>query len=163
MLFKGVKLFDKARINTDALFNSMEVIYSNEAYKRKSVLISILEDFIDASFTYSRIFIAIVRKSEFSKAEKIFLFLLKYTGKSRIPIWLEFDQINDAVNFVENTVIALGNLLSSIDNRQFVNTTPRFSHLYPPQIDWLLHELLLKIPQYSLDKCERCPFFTDIH
>ena len=164
MFCKGVELFDnKAKINTAPLLNSKEVIYTNEAYKRKIVLISILEDFIDSSRTYSKIFIAIMRKSEFSKDEKIFLFLLKYEGKNEIPIRIEFDNIFNAVNFVEDTVITLGNMFLSIDSRQLINPTPRFSHLYPPDIDWLLQHLLLKIPQYSLDKCDNCPFFMDIH
>ena len=159
----GSNLVDKkAKINTDALFNSKEVTYTNEAYKRKIVLISILLDFIDSSRTYSKIFIAIMRKSEFSKDEKIFLFLLKYKGKKEIPIRIEFDNILSAVNFVENTVITLGNLLLSVDKMELIKPTPRFSHLYPPDFDWLLQQLLLKIPQYSLDKCERCPFLVDI-
>ena len=50
-----------------------------------------------------------------------------------------------------------GNLFLSV-NSQLIKPTPSFSKLYPPDLDWLLQQLLLKIPQYSLDKCERCPF-----
>lgn len=149
---KGSKVFNKAKINTDALLNSKAVIYTNEAYKRKSVLISILEDFIDSSQTYSRIFIAIVRKTGFFKNEEVFLVLLKYEKNKEIPIWLKFDNIDYAVNFVENTVITLGNVLLSVENRQLINSTPRFSHLYPPDPKWLKEQLFLKIPQYRIEK-----------
>lgn len=147
MFYKGVELFDnKAKINTDALLNSKEVIYTHVAYKRKKVLISVLEDFIDASFTYSRIFIAIVRKTGFSKNEKIFLVLMKYEKNKEIPIRIEFDNIDYAVNFVEKTVITLGNMLLLVDNWQLINPIPRFSHLYPPDPKWLKEQLFLKIP-----------------